>query len=143
MIRVVLDTVIFVRALLDSRSFSGRLIFEHPGDYRLFIAQPLVEEIIEVLGRKEITERFHLRQSNYPEAMARLLKSMNSAEIIEIGKIPSVSRDSNDDKFLATAKAAQAHYLVSADKDLTDLKEYEGIKIVNAETFLQILEGEL
>lgn len=142
MIRVVFDTVIFVRALLDSRSFSGRLIFGHSGDYRLFIAQPLIEEIVEVLGRKEIIERFHLRQFNYAEAMARLLKSMGSAEIIEIDKIPSVSRDSNDDKFLATAKAAHADYLVSADKDLTDLKGYAGIKIVNAETFLQILEEE-
>lgn len=139
MVRVVFDTVIFVRALLDSRSFSGRLVFEHLRDYRLFLSLFLIEEIVEVLGRREIVKRFHLRQSNYPEAMARLLKSMNSAEIIEIGKIPPVSRDPKDDKFLATAKAANADYLVSADRDLLDLKEYEGVKIISAETLLQIL----
>ncbi len=138
--RAVFDTVIFVRALLDSRSFSGRLVLKHINDYRLFLAHPLIEEILEVLGRKEIIERFNLRNANYPKALADLLKSMQNAEIVEISKIISVSRDPNDDKFLATAKAANAHYLVSADLDLLDLKEYEGIKIVDAETFLHVLE---
>lgn len=140
MIKVVFDTVIFVRALFDSHGFSGRLVLKHSKDYHLVSSSSLIEEIVEVLGRKEIIERFHLRQSNYPEAMARLLKSMNSAEIIEIGEISAVSRDPNDDKFLATAKAANAHYLVSADRDLLDLKEYEGIRIIDAGMFLQVLE---
>ncbi len=140
MIRVVFDTVIFVRALLGSRNFSGRLIFEYSNNYQLFLARPLVEEIIEVLGRKEIIKRFHLRQSNYPKAMARLLKSINSAEIVKIGKISSISRDPKDDKFLAAAQTADANYLISADKDLLDLKEYQGIQIIDAETFLKILE---
>lgn len=138
--RVVFDTVIFVRALLDSRSFSGRLVLKHISDYRLFLARPLIEEIVEVLGRREIIERFNLRSINYSQALTDLLKSMHNAEIVEIDKIASVSRDPNDDKFLATAKAANAHYLVSADKDLLDLKEYEGIKIIHAEAFLCILE---
>ncbi len=141
MIRVVFDTVIFVRALLDSRSFSGRLVLRYSNDYHLFLAKPLIEEILEVLGRKEIIERFNLRHSDYPQALARLLRSMNNAEIVEIGEISSVSRDSKDDKFLAVAKAAEVGYLVSADKDLLDLKQYEGIKIVDAETFLQIFEA--
>lgn len=140
MIRVVFDTVVFVKALLDSRSFSGRLVFDYLNDYRLFLAPPLIEEIVEVLGRKEIVERFHLRQSNYPEAMARLLKSMNKAEIIDIEEIPSVSRDPKDDKFLATATEAKADYLISADKDLLDLKEYKGIPIIDGETFLKLLK---
>lgn len=140
MIRVVFDTVIFVRALLDSRSFSGRLVLEYSNYYQLFLARDLIEEILEVLGRKEIIERFNLRQSDYPQALARLLRSMNNAEIVGIGEIPSVSRDPKDDKFLSTAKAAEVDYLVSADKDLLDLKQYEGIKIIDAETFLQILE---
>lgn len=142
MLRVVFDTVIFVRALLNPHSFSGRLLFEYLGDYRLFLSSPLVEEILEVLGRKEIIERFHLRQYNYPEAVARLLQSMESAEIIKIGKIPAISRNHKDDKFLATAKEADANYLISADRDLLDLKEYGGIKIITAEDFLRILKQE-
>lgn len=140
MIRVVFDTVIFVRALLDKRSFSGRLVFEYANHYRLFLSQLLIEEILEVLGRKEIIERFNLRQTNYPEAMAGLIKSMSKAGIVKISRISHISRDPEDDKFLATAKAAEADYVVSADKDLLDLKNYEGIDIVDAGMFLQILE---
>lgn len=141
--KVVFDTVIFVRALFDSRSFSGRLFFEYSRSYHLFLSAPLVEEILEVLGRKEIIKRFHLQKHNYPEAIARLLKSMELAEVVKINRIPVVSRDPKDDKFLATAKESGADYLVSADKDLLDLKNYQGVKIIDAKSFLEILEQEL
>jgi predicted nucleic acid-binding protein len=50
-----------------------------------------------------------------------------------------VVRDPNDDAILATAIAARADYLVSRDKDLLSLGEYDGIKIVSPEAFLQVL----
>lgn len=139
MLKAVFDTVIFVRALLDSHSFAGRLIFEHLEDYQLILSPEVIEEILEVLGRKEILERFHLRNINYPEAMAHLIKSMNRAEIIQIGKIHSISRDPKDDKFLATARMGECDYLVTEDEDLLVLKKYKGIKIINTATFLKIL----
>ena len=46
-------------------------------------------------------------------------------------------------KFIVTAKVTNADYIISADKDLLDLEEYEGIKIIDAEAFLKILEQEL
>ena len=138
--KAVFDTVVFVRALLDSRSASGRLIFEQPSRYRLFLSTPVIEEVLDVLGRKELIDRFHLKQTDYPGAIKRLLKSMERAEIVEFTEIRAVSRDPKDDKILATAKAADADFLVSADRDILDLKEYEGIKIISAETFLKILE---
>lgn len=140
--KVVFDTVIFVRALLNLHSLYGRLIFEYFKSYRLFLSAQLIEEILEVLGRKEIINRFHLREVDYPKAIARLLKAISYAEIVRIDQIPAISRDSQDDKFLVTAKEAEAHYLVSADNDLLDLKEYEGIKIITAEEFLNIIQQE-
>ena len=140
MSRVVFDTVIFVRALLDPHSFSGRLIFKYFKHYRLFLSPSLVEEILEVLGRQEIISRFHLREVDYPKALARLLKAMARAEIIEIDEITAVSRDPKDDKFLATAKAANADYLITEDEDLLVLKVYAGVKIINTATFLDIIK---
>jgi predicted nucleic acid-binding protein len=52
-----------------------------------------------------------------------------------------MARDPKDDKFLATAKAVAADYLVSEDEDLLVLEEYEGTRIVNAAAFLRILES--
>lgn len=59
---------------------------------------------------------------------------------MDIRPIAPVSRDPQDDKFLATAEAAGANYLVSEDKDLLVLGDYRGTRIVNAATFLGVLE---
>ncbi|MGH2470091.1 MAG: putative toxin-antitoxin system toxin component, PIN family [Chloroflexota bacterium] len=53
--------------------------------------------------------------------------------------MPGVSRDSKDDKFLATAVAAGANYLVSEDEDLLVLKNHQGVQVVNIAAFLAVL----
>lgn len=65
------------------------------------------------------------------------------AEVVEIdlSAMPRVSRDPNDDPFLATAKAGGAECIVSEDNDLLVMEEYEGIRIVDAAAFLRILDG--
>ncbi|MGH2534243.1 MAG: putative toxin-antitoxin system toxin component, PIN family [Thermomicrobiales bacterium] len=52
---------------------------------------------------------------------------------------PPISRDPNDDKFLATALAAHADFLVTEDNDLLVLGDYQGVRIVDARTFLSLL----
>ena len=49
-------------------------------------------------------------------------------------------RDPKDDKFLACAVEGNAHYLVSSDKDLLDMKFHRGVAIVNPGQFLLALE---
>ena len=71
--------------------------------------------------------------------MVTVLNLLASADIVEINAIQSVSRDVKDDKFLATAHAAKADYLVTEDQDLLVLEEYKGVKIITAERFLEIL----
>lgn len=137
MIRVVFDTVVFVRSLINPYSFWGKIIFQHYHKYRLFVSKEVLQEIFEVLKRPEINSLFHTLKGLDKDAVIRII---SQAEAVEISDIPTVSRDIQDDIFLATAKEAAAQYLVSADKDLLDLKDYQGIKIINAETFLQILE---
>jgi putative PIN family toxin of toxin-antitoxin system len=137
---VVFDTMVFVRALLNSRGLPARLIFAYHDRYRLFLSPPVVEEILEVLGREELIARFNLRQIDYGAALAQLLASFQRAETVEIPDVPAVSRDPKDDKFLATAQAAQADYLVSEDQDLLVLNSYQGTRIIDSATFLRLLE---
>ena len=72
--------------------------------------------------------------------IARVIEILGQSEFVDIPNIPNVSRDVKDDKFLATAAIAQADYLVTEDNDLLVLDEYEGAKIIDAATFLRILE---
>ena len=137
MVRVVFDTVGFVRCLINPFSFWGRIIFQYSSQYQLFVSKEVLQEIFEVLQRPEVV---FLAKSTTNLDKRKVIEIVAEAEAVEITDVELVSRDPKDDKFLATAKAAKADYLVSADKDLLDLKEYKGIKIIDAETFLHILE---
>src|SRR4051794_3482723 len=132
---VVIDTVVFVRCLLNPYSNPGRLIFAHAEEYRLILSAPIIREIVEVLQRPEIT-----RKIRFVAGMdtRRVLDLLSQAELVELSDIPAVTRDPNDDKFLATAVLGGAEYVVSEDNDLLDIREYQGIKIVDVATFLKI-----
>lgn len=137
MIKVVFDTVVFVRSLINPYSWWGKIIFEYSNNYRLFVSKPVLKEIFEVLQRPELTSLFSSLKDFDKD---RVIQIISQAEAVRIPNVARVSRDINDDFFIATAKAANAQYLVSADRDLLDIKEYEGIEIIDAQTFIKIIE---
>ena len=51
----------------------------------------------------------------------------------------TVCRDPDDNKFLEAAIAAGAEYVVTGDKDLRSLDEYQGVKIRFPVEFLRDL----
>jgi putative PIN family toxin of toxin-antitoxin system len=53
--------------------------------------------------------------------------------------VTGVCRDPKDEPFLACAVEGDAHYLVTSDKDLLVLRQYEGICILNPGQFLVAL----
>lgn len=135
--RVVLDTGIFVRSLINRSGLGGRLVFVHGERYRLIISEPIAREIFEVLRRPELARTYRGFAS---VNLRTILDIVARAEVVGVGEIPAISRDPKDDKFLATAASAGADYLVSEDRDLLVLWEYKGIRIVDAATFLDLLD---
>ena len=136
--RVVFDAVIFVRSLINCSGLWRRLVFTHGERYRLVISEPIAVEILEVLHRPELTRKYRGAAS---ANLQTILDILANAEIVIVDEIPAVSRDPKDDKFLATAALAGADYLVSEDEDLLVLREYRGVRIVDAATFLDLLHG--
>ena len=57
--------------------------------------------------------------------------------LIETSTEVSVCRDPDDNKFISCAIDADAHFIVSGDKDLLDLKQYEGIRMITAADFVE------
>lgn len=137
--RAVLDTNVFLRAILNSRSPSGRLLGEFAGDYSLIVSQALIFEVLKVLSRPEL-------QAHSPRVArldyATMMSFFERAELVEPEDIQPVSRDPKDDMLLACAKAAGADYLVSEDKDLLVLKEYAGTIICRPAAFVAVLEAQ-
>ena len=56
--RVVFDTVVFVRALLNPHSRAQRLLFDHGTSYELILSEPALLELLEVLRRDEFRKLF-------------------------------------------------------------------------------------
>lgn len=90
------------------------------------IAAEYVEIAQEMIERKQ----GHFRR----ELFAVLLSKM---ELIAPHSEVHLSRDPDDDKFIACASDAKALYIVSGDKDLLVLKRYQGIEIITAKEFCE------
>ncbi|MEK7534160.1 MAG: putative toxin-antitoxin system toxin component, PIN family [Patescibacteria group bacterium] len=138
MLKVVFDTVVFVRSLINPYSRYGQIVFKYHKYFRLFVSKQVIIEILEVLKRPELTKKF---SSIEKMDMREAIKIISQAEIVEVGEFPKASRDPKDNKFIDAAIVSSADYLVSEDNDLLVLKEYQGIKIVNCEQFLLVLKA--
>ena len=134
--RVVLDTNILVSAtfwkgdsfriveLIDKKKIKHSMSKETIAEYSKIISS---EEIIEKIEKKD------LRISK------TLQKVIYLSDIVEPQrKIRVVRDDPDDDKFLEVAVESKADYIISKDNHLLRLKEFEGIKIVSPEDFLDI-----
>ena len=133
MYSVVFDTVVFVRSLINPHGIWGQLVFEHAASYWLILSKPVAQQ---VLHRPELTRRF--RSLAHMDTQ-RVISLRKQAESVEVRTVPALSRDPNDNKFLATAAAGNADYLVSEDEDLLILKQYKGVRIVDAQSLLRVL----
>lgn len=85
------------------------------------------EEIVqEMINRKQ----GHINKS----ILSPLIKVM---EIIEPVIHVEICRDPDDNKFLECAKDSNALYIVSGDKDLLVIEQFENVQIVTAKSFCQ------
>ena len=136
-IKVVLDTNIFVSGLINHRGLPGKILKSLKDSEFILVTSPAInQEILEVLNRPSLRDKYDLSKHLFD--IAFLLTEV--AEIVlDIPEI-KVSKDPDDNKFLSTAFAGRAKYLVSGDiKDLLELKEYKGIPIVTPQQFLNAL----
>src|SRR5262245_34350480 len=101
-LNVVIDTVVFVRCLLNPKNAAGRMLLELDREYTPHISEPIIWEILEVVTRPGIRRQL-AKVSELP--LQRVLDILAKARMVDVRDVPSVSRDPKDDKFLALAAA--------------------------------------
>jgi putative PIN family toxin of toxin-antitoxin system len=105
---------------------------------QLYTSAALLAEIEEVLQRPKFAQRLSLAGV---ASHTLVMGYAALAWLIEPRVIkPVVIADPDDDVVLACAVAARAEAIVSGDKHLIDLTEYEGIPILTAAQLLERLE---
>ena len=135
--RAVLDTVVFVRALINPKGRWGRLLFDLSDRYVIVLSPDIISEIVSVLYRPALRERFP--QMADPPQLDRVLQLFEQAEVVEPTEGVSICRDPNDDKFFACALAGRADYIVTEDNDILDVGEFRGVRAISAAEFIALL----
>jgi putative PIN family toxin of toxin-antitoxin system len=130
--RVVLDTVILVRAMINPKSICGEIVFDLAHRYELVVSPPVIFEYLDVLHRPRLSRKFLMVTG---DEFPKVLKILSDAEVVEFEDSAPISRDRNDDKIISTAIAGGVKLIVTEDKDLLVLDGYEEISIVTSKFF--------
>ncbi|MGH9445458.1 MAG: putative toxin-antitoxin system toxin component, PIN family [Terriglobia bacterium] len=137
--RAVLDTNVFVSGVINAKGFPAAVLKAlRSRAFILVSSPPINEEIIEVLNRPRIRDRYGVGDRIFDVSF--ILWEL--AELVIDPPDVKVSSDPNDDKFIATAIAGKADYLVTGDvHHLLNIGEYQGVTIIPPKEFVAILRA--
>lgn len=123
MIRAVLDTNVFISALFWRGSPYHILQKGLGGEFLIITSPEILKEINDTLHRKFL---FPVDDTN---AFLEVI-TLNSYIVEPEERVRVVTADPSDNKIVECAIAGKAHFIVSGDKHLLKIKEYENIRII-------------
>jgi len=134
-IRVVLDTNVLISALLFRGELSGIVELWQKGKIIPVISKETFDELRAVLEYP----KFSLSRAEVKSLIENDI--LPFFEVVNVRKhIKGACRDPGDDKFISCAIAASADWIVTGDKDLSDLKKYQSIRIIHASDFIKMFD---
>jgi len=132
-LRAVLDTSTVVSGVIGGISTEVLDLLKE-GAFEAIISEEILQEYTEVLNRPKF---------GFPLWVINDILSYFRVEGIRVslqGRLNVIEEDPDDNKFLEAALEGQADYILSGDKHLLNLGEFEGIPIMGSREFLEILE---
>lgn len=136
MLRVVVDTSSLVSYVLTRGDLMRRVVAHWRADAFTLLSSPATRaELAGVLARPAIQRLTAVPLDDLVQGLARF-----SEHVPGDLDVSGACRDPKDDKFLACAVEGGAQYLVSSDRDLLDVRTYQGVAIVSPGQFLLALE---
>jgi putative PIN family toxin of toxin-antitoxin system len=131
--RVILDTNIFVSALLGGRL--GVIVDEwQAGKFTLIVSEAIAHEYLDVIRRP----KFKISAEEIANITDYLLKTAEFVTPLET--VTAIEADASDNKFLEAALEGDVAYVVSGDRHLLELKAFQGIPILIASAFIKRLQ---
>ena len=141
MIRIVIDTNILVSAILTAEGNPAKILkLVLQGKLNLIISPAILEEIRQVLRYPKLVKLMKKNMITLEEVYT-FLDKMSKIAVITPGKldIKAIPDDPSDDMVLSCAVEGEADFIISGDHHLTDLRIFQGIKIVDPAAFLKII----
>ncbi len=128
-VKVVLDTNIYISAILFGRKPEEIRKLSQEGKIELLVSEAIIAEVAEVLRKKFDWESWQISQ---------VIDEIRETTTLVIPNqtLSVIKKDENDNRVLECAVEGEAHYILSGDKrHLLPLKEYQGIKILSKLSF--------
>jgi uncharacterized protein len=129
--RVVLDTNVLISALLFDGSPEKVVLSMLNGIEELILSPYIVAETTRILENKFGVE---------PSSLELLQQLLSESELLYFQPFLNVIEDEPDNRIVETAVKGKAAYIVTGDKLLLKLKQYEDISIVSITEFLEIID---
>jgi uncharacterized protein len=137
-IRAVLDANVYVSAAVRPEGPPGQIIerFLRGDAFEIVMSQAIVEGVLRALNYPKV--RKYTRPGLDPELWFEDIVVLSHL-VTGQHDFAGVSKDPDDDKYIAAAIEGRAGFVVAGDSDLLDLKQYDGIRIVTPRAFLDLL----
>jgi uncharacterized protein len=133
-VRVVLDTNVLASALIRRQGVAGLILhYLRDGRFSLVYSVPLMVELVEVLSRPKIQQKYHIQIDDIT-AIINLIRLRG--ELVTPTKQISACRDPKDNHLLEAAVEGKADVIVTGDLDLLDMSEFSSIPILRVSEFL-------
>lgn len=139
MIKVVLDTNLFVSAILTSTGNPAKIFnLVKEGKIILISSFSILEEINKVLLYPHIKKLHGFSQKEVEKQVKKLARiaTFTAGNL----KIEVIKDDPTDDKYLECALEGGADFIISGDRHLKDLKIFKGVRIISPAEFIELLD---
>jgi len=138
-VRVVVDTNVAVSGLLWPGPPNQILKWARERILEIVACEQTTDELRRVLQYKRFAQRLSTLEINAPEVLAYFLNLVFFVPTPEL--IPQeIFEDPFDNFFLALASHNDARLIISGDRHLLDLREYEQIQIVTPSEACRVIE---
>lgn len=129
---VVIDSNIFVSALLGSENCNKIYDALKLDKFEMFICDELLGEIVFVLHKP----KFEFNKLIIDKLVWYINKK---AKKVVLQEKTESCRDPKDNMVLECAIAGNVDYIVTGDKDLLEIKSFHNIKIITPQSFLKTI----
>jgi putative PIN family toxin of toxin-antitoxin system len=136
--KAVIDTNVFVSALLIASSPPGRILDAwYAGEFDIIVTDSLLTEIRGVLIRPKLLARGAYAITD----IENLVRQLRKSGLFRVPRIhhQTIASDPSDNALIDAAVIGRADYIVSGDKHLLRLMDFRGIEIVEPNVFAGIL----
>ena len=137
MLRAVLDANVYISAIIQPGGTPGKVLerFLSAASFRLVISPQIVDEVLRALAYPKVRKVLHgVDAQLWFEDIVVLADLVAGAH-----EISRVSRDPDDDKYLAAAVEGRATHVVTGDQDLLSVGRFEDVEVVTPRAFLSLL----